>query len=257
MFLVTQSTLLLAVIPLLLLLSTSTLSIAIMSASTPKLKLSYFDIEGKAEPTRLALILSKTPFEDDRVSFADWAALKPQTPMGQLPVLTIDDGPMRTQSNAMLRWVGATFSKTLYPTERLLDVEEAMGVVEDLQQDLAPALYMAMRPVNYGFPEDYGKTEEGQKRIKALRETFVKEKLPKHLARLETLLQAHGGKWLVKGDEPTVADCLAVPTLRNLTRGHIDHIDTACLDAHPVIVQYIKNFCALEGVKGRYNNGIR
>jgi glutathione S-transferase len=81
----------------------------------PKIKLTYFDIEGAAEPTRLALALAGQEYEDVRVKFPDWKELKPKTPYGQLPIVTIDDGPMRTQSGAMLRWVGATLSKTLYP----------------------------------------------------------------------------------------------------------------------------------------------
>jgi glutathione S-transferase len=70
------------------------------------------------------------------------------------------------------------------------------------------------------------------------------------------MLQSHNGKFLVEGDAPTVADCLAIPFLRGFTRGHIDHIPTTCLDDFPAVVEYIKNCCALEGVKGRYQNGL-
>ena len=224
--------------------------------STPKIKLSYFDIEGAAEKVRLALVLSKTPFEDVRVGFADWSTLKPTTPAGALPVMTVDDGPMRTESGAMLRWVGATFSETLYPRDKVMDIEEAMGVVDDLSRDLRPAIHCSMRPIEFGHPEDLGKTEEGKALIRKLRERFVAEKLPVRLQRMETLMKAHGGKWLVAGDEPTIADCAAVPVLRGLTRGFMDHIDPNCLDGCPTIVEYLKNFCALDEVQGRYNDGI-
>lgn len=232
---------------------------------TPQIKLTYFDIEGVAEAVRLAFLLSKTPYEDDRVAFSDWPALKPQTPFGQLPMLTITGGNddaaaggvvVRTQSKAMLRWVGHTFSKTLYPMEKLFDVEEAMGVVEDLNRAFTPSLYTAMSPEIYGHPVGFAQTEEGKAWIKAMRETFVTELLPKCLNRIEGMIKAHDGPWMVAGSEPTIADCVAVPLLRSYTKGHIDHVPVTCLDAHPEIVRYIKDFCALDGIKGRYSDGI-
>ena len=225
-------------------------------SATPKIKLTYFDIEGRGECVRLALTLAKIPFEDERIKGPQWQELKPKTPGGQLPVLTIDDGPMRTQSMAIVRWIGATYSKTLYPQDKIFDIEEAIGVLEDLEKAWVPAFYMGMRASKFGHPEDFGKTEEGQKVVKELREKFVKDELPVFLKRMSDMMAAHGGKWLVAGDEPTVADCCVVPVLRSFTRGHIDHVPTNCLDINPAIVQYIKNFCALDGVKGRYNNGI-
>ena len=241
---------------LLLLVTTfcSSLSFSV-STMSPSIKLTYFDIEGAAEPVRLALVLSGTPFEDDRVAFPDWAALKPTTPYGQLPLLTIDE-KLYTQSKCMLRWVGSTCSETLYPADKLLEVEEAIGVVEDLAGAWTPALYMAMKPTKYGYPDDYAKTEEGLKMITKMRTAFVKEQLPMFLTYFENMMAKHGGKWLVAGDEPTIADCLTVATLRNFTRGHIDGIPTTCLNTHPKIVEYIKSFCALQPIQGRYDNGI-
>jgi len=51
-------------------------------SSYPKIKLTYFDIEGVAEPIRLALVLSGIPFEDHRIKFDEWPAMKPTTPYG-------------------------------------------------------------------------------------------------------------------------------------------------------------------------------
>jgi hypothetical protein len=99
-----------------------------LTTMSPTIKLSYFDIEGAAEPTRLALILTGTAFEDDRVSFEQWGALKPTTPYGSLPIMTVD-GVLHTESAAMLRWVGATFSKngkSLNPSDKLFEVEETV-----------------------------------------------------------------------------------------------------------------------------------
>jgi glutathione S-transferase len=240
----------------LLLLTTfcSSLSFSV-STMAPSVKLTYFDIEGAAEPVRLALVLSGTPFEDERVAFPEWAALKPTTPYGQLPLLTVDE-KLYTQSKAMLRWVGSTCSETLYPADKLLEVEEAIGLLEDMTAAWTPSFYMGMAPTKYGYPAEYSKTEEGLKKIMEMRSAFVEKQMPMYLTYFENLLAKHDGKWLVAGDEPTIADCLTVATLRNFSRGHIDGVPTTCLDTHPKVVEYIKNFCALKPIQGRYTNGI-
>jgi prostaglandin-H2 D-isomerase / glutathione transferase len=222
------------------------------------IKLTYFDIEGRGEPVRLALVLAKVPFEDVRVQFDDWAALKPQTPTGQLPVLQVgEDGPMRTQSLAMLRWIGATYSTTLYPPDKLYEIEEALGVVEDLDRAFIIPRAVGMHPCELGYPVGYEKTPDGQDLIQRLRGTFIDECLPKFLVLLTKMMQSHNdGPFLVAGREPTIADCVAIPLLRGFTRGFIDYIPITCLDSHPAIVEYVKSFCALEPIQGRYNNGI-
>jgi len=221
------------------------------------IKLTYFDIEGVAEQVRLALVLSGIEFEDIRVQFSEWAEMKPTTPYGQLPLLTTSDGEVRTQSDAMLRWAGTLKpEKELYPMDKLYDVEEAMGVLDDMNKRFSPCLYLAMRPQVYGHPEDLNQTAEGKAMIAEFRKSWASNELPKHLKYISDIIEKNGGKWLVKGDNPTIADCKAVAMLRSFTKGHLDHFDTKCLEVNPVVVDYAKRFCALEGVKGRYTNGI-
>ena len=205
---------------------------------------------------RLALLLSGTAFEDERIPFSDWPALKPKTPYGKLPLMSIDGGPPKTQSEAMLRWVGAECSDTLYPKELLYDIEEAIGLVEDLQVAWAPNLYISMRPQTYGYDEGYSKTEEGQNKVKNMREAWIQKDLPQFLKWMEEMMERNGGVWLASKDAPTIADCLAVPTLRNFSRGFIDYVPDDTLDAYPKIVAYIQRFCALEPIQGRYSDGI-
>jgi len=50
-------------------------------------KLTYFNLSGRAELTRLIFAKSGTAFEDDRIEFAEWPARKASMPMGQVPVL--------------------------------------------------------------------------------------------------------------------------------------------------------------------------
>lgn len=222
----------------------------------PSIKLTYFDIEGRAECVRLALVLSGTDFDDDRVSFSDWPAMKPTTPYGKLPLMSIDGGSARSQSGAMLRWVGSTCSETLYPTCSLFEIEEAIGLIGDMQDSWAPNLFIGMRPQNFGYPEGYTKTEEGQDLVKKLRTTWVDNELPKWLGYLEDMLEKNGGVWLASKGAPTIADCLAIPFLRGFSRGFMDYVPADSLEKNPKIVDYIQRFVSLPEIRGRYSDGI-
>lgn len=209
-----------------------------------------------SDNSRLALALSGVPFEDERIKFPQWMELKPQTPFGQLPVLSIDNGPLRGQSGAILRWVGTELAPQLYPKDKLLDIEEAIGLIEDFHMARAPAIYMNMRPENFGHPADWNKSEEGQATVKALREKVVSETLPKFASYITALLEKNDNQWIASKEGPTIADCVAIPFLRSFTMGHIDHIPVDCLDAYPALVDYIRRFCALPEISGRYEKGL-
>ncbi|CAH1793957.1 unnamed protein product [Owenia fusiformis] len=57
--------------------------------SKPTYKLTYFNGKGRAELIRLIFHSKNINFEDYRVGKEDWEALKPNTPMGHLPVLQV------------------------------------------------------------------------------------------------------------------------------------------------------------------------
>lgn len=225
-------------------------------SSSPTIKLTYFDIEGAGEPIRLALLLAGVEFEDCRIKFPEWGDLKASTPYGQLPVMEVDGGEMKAQSGAMLRYCGTLGNKSLYPTEKLYEIEEALGVIGDLNNAFMPGLYMGMRPHLFGYEEGSQATDEGKKIIEQVRTAFVQTELPKYLGFLEALLEKSGGDWLVAGDSPTIADCFAVPNIRRFTCGFIDHVPVDCLESHPKVVAYLERFCALPEFKGRYSKGV-
>ena len=230
---------------------------SIMAITPSSIKLSYFDIEGVAEPVRLALTLAGIDFEDIRIKFPDWPELKAKTPYGQLPILELNgNGKLHTQSGAMLRFCGRLGDGGLYPSDKLLEIEEVIGLITDLNNALSPSLYIANRPQLYGYPEGSQTSEEGKMRTEALRTNFVKEILPKFLDYIQDLLDKSGDVWLVPGEHPTIADCFAVPYLRRFSRGYIDYIPATSLETHPRVVQYLERFCALPELQGRYHDGI-
>lgn len=104
-----------------------------MAPTVPKLKLTYFDGPWLAQPVRDAFIIGGIDFEDERVKGADWAALKPTMPFGSLPILTVDDTKVYSQSDAILRYAGVLSG--LYPADDLLaamKVDEVLGGLQDL-----------------------------------------------------------------------------------------------------------------------------
>jgi len=201
--------------------------------------------------------LAGIPFEDERIKFTDWKELKPKTPYGSLPVLTID-GEMKAQSSAQLRYAASIDpSGSLYPKEKLYEVEECLGLVQDMMDSWAFRLYVGMAPAELGYPSDFAKTDEGKAKVEAMRTEWVEKKLPTFLSNFEAKIEKNGGTFMCGGDKPTIVDCLLVPALRGFTRGHIDFVDTACIKKNsPKLVEYVERFCALPEIKGRYTVGI-
>ena len=98
----------------------------------PDYKLTYFDIDGgRAEPIRIAFHAAGIPFEDNRISFAEFGEQRAGIRFTAVPVLEID-GAQVTQSNALSRYVGKLAG--LYPTDPLqaLYCDEVLGAMEDL-----------------------------------------------------------------------------------------------------------------------------
>ena len=76
------------------------------------MKLTYFNLQAKAEPIRLLLNHAKVPFVDQRLSFAEFGKLKkskdPILPNGQVPVFE-DNGIHLHQHVPILRYLGIKY----------------------------------------------------------------------------------------------------------------------------------------------------
>ena len=80
----------------------------------PKIKVTYFNLRGRAEPVRLLLAYGGLEYEDCRLvpGFEDpkpWMALKPKTPYGGLP---------------LLEWNGETIAQSLTITRHNTDLRD-------------------------------------------------------------------------------------------------------------------------------------
>jgi|TARA_B110000116_G_scaffold210667_1_gene186428 glutathione S-transferase len=215
--------------------------------------LSYFPIHGAAERVRLALWLGGIAFDDVRVPLAEWPKLKSQTPYGQLPVMSIDGGPYIAQSSAMLQYAGKLAPK-LCPTDRFIQVQEAIGLVDDFERSWRPCVGLALEPemLGYGIAPATasfikGSPELGQT-IKALREAFLAKQMPKYCSFFAQMIEMSGGPFLC-GVAPTLADCCLAPALERFTLNFIDHVPKEALDAYPAMTRYLAAFKALPQVR--------
>eukprot|EP00933_Yihiella_yeosuensis_P048276 TRINITY_DN4438_c1_g2_i1.p1 TRINITY_DN4438_c1_g2~~TRINITY_DN4438_c1_g2_i1.p1 ORF type:complete len:228 (-),score=58.01 TRINITY_DN4438_c1_g2_i1:142-825(-) len=223
----------------------------------PKITLTYFNIEAAAEKARLALVMTGTEFEDKRVSFEEWGALKPTTPYGQLPIMEVtnDDGSKQVfaQSVAMMRWAAAKFDpeRTLYPADpdKMLEVEEMIGLSDDMARAWTPCLYMGMgdRHTNFGHPAEWPQKAET---VKALREKFLSEQLPTFMKFFSQKLEKTGAFFC--GDKPTIADLQILVQLRYFTKGVADHVPADCLSPYTTVTAWIDRMLAIPQLKAWY-----
>merc|ERR1719433_2002523 len=141
------------------------------------MKLTYFNLMGRAETTRLILAQAGVAFEDKRIEPAEWPALKASLPMGQLPISEVD-GKTIGQSMTIARFCGRRFG--------LAGKDELEGALADQAVDQVSDFLAELVKV-MKEPEEAKKAEMG-KQLKL-------EKLPAFLASMEKLLKAQEGKY--------------------------------------------------------------
>lgn len=168
-------------------------------------KLTYFDIDGgRAEPIRIAFHTAGIKFEDERLSFPEFGAMRASTRFSSLPVLEID-GKAVTQSNAISRYVGKLAG--LYPDDNLqaLYCDEVLGALEDV-------LHYVVK--TFGLQGDA---------LREAREKLAAGWLTIYIKGLGELLARGGGNYFAN-DSLTVADLKAFVQTRWLSSGELDHV---------------------------------
>lgn len=204
-------------------------------------KLTYFGIPGRGESIRLALTIGKVPFVDERIPFPQWPDLKPQTPWGGLPYLTLTDGTVLAQQRSILRFVGK--ETDLYPTggdgDSLLTakVDELLDAVEDVAATVMKA--------GAGLPKE----EKEAARLAAVSEGGS---VHAHLSKIDAFLKKNstGGGYAV-GDKMTIADLFVYTNCSNLVSGLFDGVPSNAIDgfaniqacrkavrSHPLVMKY-------------------
>ncbi len=173
----------------------------------PSYKLTYFDFSGgRGEPIRIAFHAAGIEFEDNRISFPEFAEMRASSRFNSVPVLYID-GAQVTQSNAISRFVGKLAG--LYPEDDLqaLYCDEVLGAVEDL---------------NHYVVRTFGLQGE---ELKQARENLADGWLSTYLKGFDDLLSRGGGEYFAD-NQLTIADLKVLVQVNSVASGHLDHIPT-------------------------------
>ena len=207
----------------------------------PQLRLTYFDSPGRAEPLRVALALAKIPFEDRRLKFPEYMALKQQGafPLGSVPVLEVD-GRAITQTAAMLRYVAHLAGGGLYPA----DAREAL-VVDSIVDTLNDTVSQALLPSL--FERDLEKKLE-------MRRALLAGPLTLALRYLEGLVAESPGPF-VTGATLTIADILLGLTVQQYRSGTLDGLGPEVLEAYPRLRALGDAYAAHPGVVAYTSRG--
>jgi glutathione S-transferase len=111
---------------------------------TTSYELIYFPVQGRAEPVRLLLTLAGRPWKRVDVAREQWATLKAEMPLGQMPVLVErDDHGTRTipQSQAILRHLARTLGLAGSTEAETLAADVAAETALDAGSGYGPLLY--------------------------------------------------------------------------------------------------------------------
>ncbi|ETW06446.1 hypothetical protein H310_02702 [Aphanomyces invadans] len=188
----------------------------------PRLKLTYFDMPGRAEVTRLAFAIGGIAFDDHRLPRDQWPALKPTTPFLQIPILDVD-GVVYSQSHAIERYAGTLSG--LYPTTDALAallVDEIVDFNEEILTLLIPA-----------------RLEADPAAKRELTNALAAKPLPDKLALLEARLAATSAAKKSHGDGPWLLDAMSLADLAihgivdRLTSGWLPDMSPAIVDPYP------------------------
>ncbi len=192
------------------------------------MKVTYFDLKARAEPTRLALHIAGVAFEDERIDFDDFPRLRSSLPFCALPTLTID-GEVYAESNAMLRFAGKQ-GGDLYPKcdKAALKVDMIVDVMETVMEQI--------------FRD---KTPEG-------RAKFVAETLPRYVGAVDKIYAKSAGPYLL-GDTVSIADIKLYCVLDGMNEGkQYDHVPAGVLDQFSHVMTARKAVAEHEKVKDWY-----
>lgn len=197
-----------------------------------KYVLTYFNAKGRAETIRLVFAVAGVPFEDKRIQGQNWPELKPQTPWGHIPILTVEGKGTIGQSIAIARYVAREHGlagKTAWDTAIVDSIVDSVTEIREKRYDVH-------------FEKDEAKKKQ-------LHDGF-KGTISASLNGLEKILTAnHDGAGFFVGSDITLAD-IHFFTIFDSTRGVYptlldDHPKLkslfARLEAHPKIADYIKN----------------
>jgi prostaglandin-H2 D-isomerase / glutathione transferase len=194
-------------------------------------ELTYFDAPGRGEAIRILLHAAGVEFTDTRIqSSADWTTIQPTTPLGSVPILTINGTDHHVQSLALMRYAAKLggFYPDRVPLQALV-VDEVMDTCNEL---LSKA------------PRSRDKEE-----LKRLRQEFKESTMTRYSSFMEEIVAKNKeatGSSLVVGTTVTVADIAIYALLKTITGSACwDYVDPG---------SFFKNYPGLVAVSRAVDN---
>ncbi|CAI2357737.1 unnamed protein product [Caenorhabditis sp. 36 PRJEB53466] len=187
-------------------------------------KLYYFDVRSRGEVIRLLFHLADEKFDDERISFETWGALKSQMPLGQLPVLEVD-GVKIAQTTAIARYLGHQFHRA---GTNAVDCARLDMIAEVIQE------FMSTQGMGRFARVLAGMIPEIQDKNQFYKEQVVPD-IEKYAPLIEKFLVENGNNGLFLGDRETWVDVFAAETFSKV----IDYGSPDALDAYPHILSLI------------------
>ncbi|VDL82003.1 unnamed protein product [Nippostrongylus brasiliensis] len=108
-----------------------------------KYKLTYFNGRGLAEAARQLFILADQEYEDVRLTREEFAALKPNLPFGQVPVLEID-GHEIAQSKTICRYLANIFGFAGKDAVESAIIDSLADQWTDFDYEIRPWLFITL-----------------------------------------------------------------------------------------------------------------
>ncbi|XP_061198288.1 glutathione S-transferase-like [Saccostrea echinata] len=178
----------------------------------PKYKLTYFDLRGRAEPTRLLFTVAGVSFEDERIRKEQWTAIKDKTPGNSLPVLSVD-GFLISQSMAINRHLARTFGLDGETLSQKVKVDEIVECLVEMKNKMAELPMLS---------EDPRKQEWARQILKSFQElmvkacTFIEAQIQKNMKE---------GKGFAVGNRLTFADIMIFEAFENILATNSNALD--------------------------------
>ena len=174
-------------------------------------KVTYFDFAGsRGEEVRLALVIARVAFDDNRIKDDDFAQIKSALPFGSLPIFEVPGHGVFVETNAILRLIGRLHR--LHPDDPwdAARHDAVLDSCEELRQRLSATSRIA---------------DLAQR--KAARQALAADYIPRWAQGIERLI-GHGP--FVGGAQPAVADIKIHMIEKALSGGTYDDIPTTVLD---------------------------
>jgi len=196
----------------------------------PNYKLVYFDAKGRAEPIRFLFAYAGVPYEDQRLPRDQWPALKPSSPMGQVPYLEFD-GKKLGQSVAIMRYLANKFGLAGDNDFERAQADAFLDGIGDLRSN--------MRPLHRSIMG--GESEEQKKELK---NKFKTDSLVPFLDKYEKFLSTNGSGHLV-GQKMSWADIVLGEMLASME----ERWDKELLSGHPKLAALQKSVFENPGIQ--------